>query len=282
MYTAGLALEGGGMRGVFTAGVLDFFMDNGVKFEEVWGVSAGACHACSYISGQRGRAFAVSTDYLGDKRYLSFRSLVTTGDIFGAELTYDIVPNKLNPYDYDAFIGSGSRLVVVVTNCVTGAAEYREIRDLRSDMIWVRASSSLPMVSRMVEIEGRKYLDGGVADSIPVAEMRRRGIKKIVAVLTQPSDYRKKPAKMLPYELRYADYPLLRRAVRDRYRMYNAEVSKIAALEKNGDAFVIRPEKALGLSRFEKDVDRLRGAYDEGYSAAAKRYGAMQSYLAAK
>ncbi len=164
-----LVLEGGGMRGVYTAGVLDRLMEEKLEFDVCYGVSAGACHACSFLSRQHGRAFAVNVDYLDDSRYLSVKSWLKTGDLFGAQMLYDIIPNQLNLYDYDAFAKNPTKFFAVATDCLTGKAEYFPITDMHRDVIKVRASSSLPLLSRMVEIDGRPYLDGGLADSIPVA-----------------------------------------------------------------------------------------------------------------
>ena len=176
-----LVLEGGGMRGVYTAGVLDRLMEEKLEFDVCYGVSAGACHACSFLSRQHGRAFAVNVDYLDDSRYLSVKSWLKTGDLFGAQMLYDIIPNQLNLYDYDAFAKNPTKFFAVATDCLTGKAEYFPITDMHRDVIKVRASSSLPLLSRMVEIDGRPYLDGGLADSIPVDQARRdTGNKKAV------------------------------------------------------------------------------------------------------
>ena len=160
MYKSGLILEGGGMRGTYTTGVLDFFMDKNLYFSDIYGVSAGACHACSYVSGQRGRAFRIFEEYLGDKRYCSLRNLRTTGDIFGAEMLYDLIPNIYVPFDYDAADHYDGRLFAVATHCVSGKAEYFEISDFRSDMLKIRASASLPLLSRNVTIDGCKAICG--------------------------------------------------------------------------------------------------------------------------
>ena len=162
MYQAGLVLEGGGMRGLFTAGVLDYFIDLGMEFQEVYGVSAGICNACSYLSKQRGRSLRVNTDYLEDPRYCSVESLIKTGDLFGADMLYRIIPDELDPYDYETFQKYPGKAYAVVTNCETGKAEYMRLRRMDKDIQAVRASSSMPMVSRMVEIEGQLYLDGGI------------------------------------------------------------------------------------------------------------------------
>lgn len=175
---AGLILEGGGMRGVYTAGVLDCFLDEGLFFNRCYGVSAGAGQACSYLSRQRGRGRATAMDYLRDKRCARLWSLRRTGDYFGAEFLYDLLPNEIYPYDYDAFQAYTGTFYTVVTNCDSGEAEYVPVRDMRRDIIYVRASSSLPLLSRMVEAGGRRYLDGGIADSIPLRRAEADGCEK--------------------------------------------------------------------------------------------------------
>ena len=191
MFEAGLVLEGGGMKGVFTAGVLDFFLDKGIEFKNIYGVSAGACTMSSYVSKQRGRALETMTDYLGSKRYMGAYSLLTTGDIFGVDFSYDLVPNYLNPFDYETFKKYEGNAYAVVTNIVTGEAEYIKLKDMETDVEYVRASSSLPLVSRNVEINGNKYLDGGMADSIPIRKSEADGNVKNIVVMTKPVGYRR-------------------------------------------------------------------------------------------
>ena len=283
MYRSGLALEGGGMRGVFTDGVLDCFMDNGIMFEEVWGVSAGACAGVSYLSGQRGRAWRTMTEFLGEPEYCSLTSLIRTGDLFGADFNYNKVPNILIPYDYDAFLASKSEFYAVVTDCDTGKPVYRLISDARRDMIWIRASSSLPLVSRMVEIGGGRYLDGGISDSVPYAAMREKRLKegradKAVVVLTQPRGYVKSPDKVLPAKIRYRAFPALRDAIINRHKAYNAALSGIWDAADKGGCLVIAPPAPLGLSRTEKDAEKLKAAYDLGYAEAEKRLGELKAY----
>ena len=281
MDDAALILEGGGMRGVYTAGVLDFFLENSLKFPACYGVSAGACHASSYLSGQRGRALAVCTDYLDDKRYCSYRSLLKTGDLFGAEMLYDIIPNQLNLYDYEAFRQNPCRFFAVLTDCETGRAVYWPVKDMRRDIIAVRASSSLPIISRMVEIEGRKYLDGGIADSIPLARAMADGHRKNVVVLTQHPTYRKGPNHFTGLaKLKYRRYPALVQAVADRHIHYNEALELVAAETEAGRAFILQPQKPVTISRTEHDADKLRELYQEGYRDAKRNYDDLQAFLA--
>ena len=280
MYKAGLVLEGGGMKGIYTAGVLDFFLDKGLMFSSCYGVSAGACHLCSFLSRQRGRAYAVSVDYLEDKNYCSVSSLLRTGDLFGVKMCYDDIPNRLNPYDYEAFEQYQGRAFAVVTNIETGRAEYLRLRDMHRDIAAVRASASLPLVSRNVEIDGRLYLDGGLSASVPIMHSILDGNRKNVVVLTKEEGYRRKPSKHLELvRLRYAKYPKVYELMANRHIAYNRMLDYLEAQEKNGQAFVIRPEKASGVGRVEKDKEKLRLLYEEGYQDAEKNYERLMAYL---
>ncbi|MEA4893193.1 MAG: patatin family protein [Peptococcaceae bacterium] len=280
MIDAGLILEGGGMRGVFTAGVLDYFIDNGIYFSQIYAVSAGACHACSYISRQRGRAFRVSVNYLKDRRYCSFESLLKTGDLFGAKMLYDTIPNQLDPYDYHAFDEYPGRCYAVVTNCSTGKAEYLPLEDMHKNILAVRASSSLPLVSRNVKIDGREYLDGGIADSIPLARAIQEGRQKNVLILTRALDYRKKPNSLMPLiRIKYRKYPRLVEAIENRHNSYNAALDLIEKERQAGRAFVIRTRKAPAIGRVEKDRAKLQALYDEGFQEAAACLDGMTAFL---
>lgn len=276
----GLILEGGGMRGVYTAGVLDFFLDKNLSFHSCYGVSAGACHCCSYLSKQRKRAFETNVNYLKDRNYCSFYSLVKTGDLFGADLVYNQIPNKLHPYDYETFANNPSIFKVVVTNCKTGKAEYITIKDLHEDIIAVRASSSLPLLARMVEINGEKYLDGGIADSIPLQKALDDGNTKNVIVLTQHNGYRKGPNKMLPLiKRKYKDYPKLIETLEERHINYNKSLDLIEEEVKKGSAFVIQPKEPVKIRRIEKDKEKLTALYETGYQTAADSYDKLLSFL---
>lgn len=280
MYEAGIILEGGGMRGFFTAGVLDCLMDNDIYFKNIYGVSAGACHACSYASRQRGRAFEINTRYRGDKRYAGLYSLVTTGNYFGKEFQLNEIPNHLNMYDYEAFKNSGVNFYAVATNCDTGSAEYLKIDDMKKEIDKIWASSSLPMISRIVEIDGKKYLDGGVSDSIPVSRAIKDGNKKVIVVLTRDVNYRKKKNEMLPImKIKYRKYPKLVEAIENRHRIYNKTLAYIRKLEKDGKIVVIRPEKQVEIGRLEKDTKKLKALYDEGYNTAKENINKLKAYL---
>ncbi len=276
----GLILEGGGMRGAFTAGVLDFWMAKGLYFENVYGVSAGACQACSYLCHQPGRGLRVWVDYIHDPRFCSMQSLLKTGDLFGAELNYDLVPRKLDPLDNETFLKSGARFTAVLTDVETGKPEYVQIHDMFDDIAAIQATASLPLISNMVAYKGRKYLDGGVTDSIPIRRAIADGCDKNVLVLTQAPGYRKEPNKALPLmKVKYACYPALVEAVARRHIMYNETLDFIGWEQEAGRLFVIRPDVAPGVGRVEKDPEKLRHLHDVGYATAEREYAALKAFL---
>lgn len=283
MYDAGLILEGGGMRGFFTMGVLDFFMDNDIYINNIYGVSSGACQACSYASKQRGRAYEINTKYRDDKRFASVYSLIKTGDYFGKEYQLKTIPKELSPYDYEAFRNSNMNFYSVATNCETGQAEYLKIEDMDTEIEKIWASSTLPLLSRMVEIDGKKYLDGGMSDSIPVNRAIKDGNKKIVVVLTRDISYRKKKNSLLPIiRMKYKKYPKLVEALENRHKIYNKTIAYIRKLEADGKIIVIRPEKKVEIGRLEDDVQKLTVLYNQGYETAAKYKDKILSYLGNK
>lgn len=280
MVNTGLVLEGGGMRGVYTAGVLDFFIDKGLYFNSIFAVSAGSCQTCSYLSKQRGRAFRVNVNYLKDKRYCSVKSLITTGDMFGAKMCYDLIPNQLDLYDYEEFDKYEGDFFAVVTNCNTGEAEYVNIKDMHKDIIAIRASSSLPLLSRNVVIDGQEYLDGGISDSIPINRSIREGNKKNIVILTQCEGYRKQPEKVSPIiKAKYRRYPHLVEAMRTRYIRYNGALDSIKKEQENGNAFVIRPQVPPNIGRVEKNKEKLRILYEHGYADAANCYDKLMTFV---
>ncbi len=278
----GLILEGGGMRGIFVAGVIDYLLDAGIKFDNVIGVSAGACHGCSFVSGQRGRAYATSTDYLDNRDYCSLRNLRRTGDLFGSDFLFHKIPEELYPIDNEAFKKSGIRFQAAVTNCETGCAEYPVISDMFCDAEWIRASSSLPFLANMVEMDGKLYMDGGIADSIPLAQSIRQGNEKNVVVLTRPRDYRKKApsaASLRLMKLKYKAYPKMCEAYAERYKTYNRTLELIEEEEAKGSTFVIAPMGPLDIGRTEKNPDKLRKAYREGYLVAEALGEKLKGFL---
>ena len=223
----GLVLEGGAMRGLYTAGVLDVFLEQGIRVDGVIGVSAGTIHGVSYVSGQRGRSIRYYEKYRGDKRFMGLYPLLTTGDIVDKKFCYEDIPWKLDPFDNDAFVKAGIPFYVTCTNVETGKPEYIRCTDFKGTdaMEYLRAGASMPLVSRIVEVGGKKLLDGGVADSIPLEAFRRMGYGKNIVVLTRAAGYRKKPAALLPFRLMYRRYPALVQAMACRDRVYNRELA---------------------------------------------------------
>lgn len=283
MTDAALILEGGGMRGVYTAGVLDFFLDKKIEFPVCYAVSAGACHGSSFLAKQRKRAFNVNVDYLKDKRYAGIYSLIKTGDFFGVDMVYNLIPNELSPFDYDEYEKYTGKFFVAVTNCKTGKAEYMQITDMRRDILAVRASSSLPIISRIVEIEGKEYLDGGIVDSIPIKKSIEDGNIRNVVILTRDKTYRKPPSGMRKLiKAKYKKYPMLVRSIEIRHVRYNNTLALIDEERKAGRAYVIQPEKPVTIGRLEKNKEKLTALYNQGYSDGRKHYKALTEFLNAQ
>ena len=261
-----LVLEGGGLRGVFTCGVLDAFMERGIQFPLTVGVSAGACNGLSYMSGQKGRAKASNIDLMDKYHYVGLKYLITQGCIMDFKLLFEEFPEKIIPYDYEAYFANPNRFVMVTTNCLTGKAEYLEERkDPRRVMEIVRASSSLPFVTQITYVDSVPMLDGGICDSIPVEHVLAQGFKDITVILTRNRGYRKseKPNPFL--RLFYRKYPKLQDAIANRNREYNRTMDLIEHLEEEGKITVIRPLKPIDVDRMEKDTAKLRQLYNEGY-----------------
>ena len=266
-----LVLEGGGLRGVFTCGVLDCFMDHGVRFPFTVGVSAGACNGLSYMSGQRGRARSSNIDLMEKYHYVGFRYLLTQGCIMDFKLLFEDFPEKIIPYDYDAYFANPDRYVMVTTNCLTGKAEYLEEKaSSERVMSIVRASSSLPFLTKITYVDGVPMLDGGIADSIPVAYAMEQGYEKMVVVLTRNKGYRKKNGRMRIAKVFYRRYPQLQKTLSERNAVYNRTMDLIEKLEAEGRIIVIRPERPVEVGRMEKDTGKLSALYQEGYEIASK------------
>ena len=266
-----LVLEGGGLRGVFTCGVLDCFMDHGIRFPFTVGVSAGACNGLSYMSGQRGRARSSNIDLMEKHHYVGFRYLLTQGCIMDFKLLFEDFPEKVIPYDYDAYFANPDRYVMVTTNCLTGKAEYLEEKaSSERVMSIVRASSSLPFLTKIAYVDGVPMLDGGIADSIPVAYAMDQGYEKMVVVMTRNKGYRKKDSKMRLSKVFYRKYPQLQKALSERNAVYNRTMDLIEKLEAEGRIIVIRPERPVEVGRMEKDTGKLSALYQEGYEIASK------------
>jgi predicted patatin/cPLA2 family phospholipase len=277
----GLVLEGGGMRGLYTTGVLDRLMDEQITFDYVIGVSAGACNAVSYLSGQRGRSYRINTRYIGDKRYAGLENLIKTRSVFGMDFLFDTIPNELDPFDYEAFFASPCEFFCVATDVETGRPAYFGRQDIRRGGTAVlRASSSIPCFSPVVEYNRRFYLDGGASDPIPVRRAFSDGCDRVVALLTRPRDYRKRsePLRAL-YRRLYRDHPAMVGLLDRRHLLYNRTLDDIAALEREGRVLVIAPEKALEVGRFEKNPARLRAAAWQGYRDARNMQGTICRFL---
>ena len=266
LKSTGLVLEGGGMRGVFTSGVLDAFMKYDIYFPYVVAVSAGACNGMSYISRQPRRARISNIDYLARYQYIGIRHLVTQGCIFDRKLLYDKFPNQLLPYDFDTFFKYADTFEMVTTNCLTGKPMYlSENHDRQRALDIVRASSSLPYVSKIVEVDGIPMLDGGIADSIPVQRAFDKGFAHNVVVLTRNKGWRDTGKdRKLPYL--YKHYPRLRVALSHRHRAYNEQIQMVDDLEAAGKITCIRPIRPLEVGRIEKDTEKLERLYEEGFA----------------
>ena len=279
----GLVLEGGAMRGMFTTGVLDVFMENGITVDAAIGVSAGATFGCNFKSKQIGRAIRYNLKYAHDKRYCSFYSLFTSGDLYNADFCYNVLPNQLDLFDYETFNSNPMEFYVVVTDAETGKPLYKKFTDCgKKDMLWMRASASMPLVSRPVEIDGGKFLDGGIADSVPLEYFESIGFEKNIVILTQPRDFIKQLPKFFTFtKLLLHRYPKIVEAIATRHQRYNKQREYIFSREKEGKILVICPEKALGINRTEKNVAELERVYQEGRRTAEKRLEEIKKFLAA-
>ena len=279
---SGLILEGGATRGVFTAGVLDYLMEQEYyEFSYVAGVSAGSCNAVDYVSRQPGRTKECMIHKEKHSQYINLKTAIKKKSLFDMDMIFDKYPNEIYPFDYDTYFESDIHCELVVTNCNTGQAEYLNERSSRERLMKIcRASSSMPVVSPMVEVDGIPYLDGGLGDSIPVIRSLKTGHKKNVLVLTRNFGYRKKPPKRSRnvYITVYRKYPELVRTILNRYRMYNKTLSYIEKWEREGKVFVIRPE-IPEVSRTEQDYDVLMNFYQHGYDQMEKKFEDMKKFL---
>ena len=278
----GLVLEGGAMRGMFTCGILDVFLEKGIDFDSTIGVSAGAVFGCNYKSRQIGRALRYNKRFCRDPRYCSVRSLMKTGDLYGAEFCYDELPNVLDPFDYDTFERNPMEFWCVTTDVETGKARYDLMKDGRGDdMKLMRASASMPLVSRPVSVRGRELLDGGIADPIPFDFMLSGNVDRCLVILTQHYDYIKKKNSLLP--LFGLFYKGKRKGIRDamgiRHEVYNSQTERLKTLEKEGRVFVLRPASPLEIGKTEKDPSRLQAVYDEGRRLALEKLDEIKAYI---
>lgn len=270
----GLVLEGGGMRGIFTVGVLDCFMDHGVRFPYTVGVSAGASNGISYISGQRGRSRFSNIDLLKHYNYIGWRHFLRGRGYIDLDYIFYVYPERYYPFDYDAFFKAPERFEMVVSNCLTGQAEYLEEKRDRDRLLAVcKASCTLPVLCPITYVDGVPMVDGGVCDAIPVRHALEQGCDRLVLVLTRNKGYRKADKDFYLPGFIYHQYPALREQLRTRYRRYNETLDFIERLELERKAIVIRPEKPLRVGRTGHDPQALADLYDEGYALAERLLG---------
>ena len=272
-----LVLEGGALRGLYTAGVLDVFIENGIKIDAIFGVSAGALFGINYKSKQIGRALRYNLKYAHDKRYMGMYSLITTGDIMNRNFCFDKLVNELDPLDFETYNNSNVEFYAVVTNVDTGLAEYIEIKDARKDMEYLRASGSMPFVSNLVQINGNKYLDGAISDPIPLKKALDMGYGKIIVIQTRPADYTKTKS-WLPFGLVYKKYPNFVKTANEVYIRYNETLNLIKKYENDGKIIVLRPSKKIKMQRVEKNLNKLQAIYDVGVKDCNEKIKVIKEY----
>ena len=277
----GIVLEGGGLRGLYTSGVLDVLMENGLKFNSAVGVSAGAVFGSNLKSEQIGRGIRYNLKFSKNPHYKGFRSLLLTGDFFGGEFCYHKLPNELDHFDTEAFRQNPMDFYAVTTDIETGLPYYHKLTDGGyKDLEYVRASASMPLVSKTVNIDGHKYLDGGIADSIPLKFMQDQGFKRNVVILTQPMDFVKEPYKIMPMiKLKYSKYPSLVERFQNRHIMYNEQTAYVKKCESEGTTFVIRPEHSVAISPAETDNEKISRVYEHGREIGLKVLDDLRKFL---
>lgn len=278
----GLVLEGGGHRGIYTAGVLDVFLENDIKVDGVIGVSAGAIHGASFVAGQKGRSIRYTEKYCNNKDYMSWKSLFKTGDLFNEDFCYRLIPEHLDPFDNDGFDKATIPYYAVSTDVTTGKAVYHQCKTLRGEQLkWIQASASMPLVARIVEIEGQKLMDGGIADSIPIQKFEELGFNRNIVVLTQEAGYVKKPNSAMPLiSMKYKKkYPEFVEAVRNRHNIYNQTTEYLEQQEKAERVFVIRPSETPMAGRMESDPAKIRLTYELGRRDAISHLNDIRCFL---
>lgn len=275
----GLVLEGGAMRGMYTAGVLDILNENNIKVDGIMGVSAGVVHGVNYASGQKGRSIRYTLKYRGDKRYMSVRSLIKTGNMVETEFCYHTIPEELDPYDNEAFMKSGIDFYAVCSNLETGKAEYIKCDDLFKQIDVVRASASMPFVSQIVETNGMKLLDGGVCDSVPVKKFKELGYDRIIVVLTKTKGYIPKANSPFLAKKVYKEYPKFCDAIITRRIRYAENLKYVNEMEDNGEIIVIRPSKKVDISRTEKNLAKIWEMYNLGREDAKEKLDEVKKWV---
>ena len=279
----GLVLEGGALRGLYTMGIVDVLIENNLHFDGLIGVSAGAAFGCNYLSRQPGRVLRYNQRFSHDWRYCSLRSWLRTGDLFGAEFAYHHVPQQLDRFDFETFKASPTDFYMVCTDVETGRAVYQKAeQEMSIDELceWIRASASMPLVSRIVEIGGRKLLDGGVSDSIPLRYFQEIGFQRNVVILTQPRDYVKQPTSFMPLmRLALRKYPHMLSALMHRHEMYNAQLRYLEEQEKLGQTLVIAPERKLKINHTSHDPAIMQEVYDMGKQQGLAELNRIKAFL---
>lgn len=280
MYQAGLVLEGGGMKGAYTSGVLDYFLEKELEFSSCYGVSSGAVNLCSFLSKQKKRGFKSLTGYMGNSRYCGLYSLITDGNIVNSQYSMDLIPNYLLPFDRETYEKYTGKAYAVVTNIETGEAEYLLMKNMPKDLRAVQASTALPLVFQTVDINGKLYLDGGIADAIPIQKSILDGNRKNVIILTKEVGYVREPATGLSLiRMRYHKYPKIYEVMKERHNTYNETMEYIRRLEKEGKAFVIQPKVKSNVGRLEKDEEKMQDLYDDGYRDAKECFERLMTFL---
>ena len=278
----GIVLEGGALRTIFSSGVTDALLRGGVDFDYLIGVSAGIAYGVSYLSGQFGRNLEILTKYANDKRYMSKRNLLRPGNhcYFGLKFTYDDIPNRLVPFDYEAFARWPGTAEAVVTDLATGKAVYREVPRRDGQFLLLQATCAMPLLFPIYDLDGLKCLDGGAADAIPFRRAFEQGCDRVVVVLTRERSYRRQPEKLQPLiDLRYRKYPHFCETMRRRADAYNAGREALFRLEREGKALLLAPEDTRGFSRIERDVDKIRALWQSGYDQATARMEEIRAFL---
>lgn len=277
----GLVLEGGALRGLFTAGIMDVMMENGLEFDGLVGVSAGAAFGCNYKSKQPGRVIRYNKRFAKDWRYCSLRSLLTTGDLYGAEFSYHEMPKHLDVFDFETFDKNPMEYYAVCTDVETGKAEYKLLMEHSEECYdWIRASASMPLASRVVEVGGRKMLDGGIADSIPLKFFQEKGYERNIVVLTQPEGYVKTKNRLMPLmRLQLRKYPKFLKAAAERHIMYNEELKYVAEQEQLGNTMVIRPKHKLAIEHTTHDENVMQQVYEEGRKIAEEKLEEIKRFI---
>lgn len=275
----GLVLEGGGMRGLYTSGVIDVMLDHGFEPDVVCGTSAGVTFGVNLLSKQRGRVLRYNKRFVGDRRYISLHSWLTTGNIINKDFAYGLLPRELDPFDEETFEKSKAEFYATITNMRTGQAEYVRITDTWKQMDVIRASASLPIICQPVEWQGEKYLDGGLADNIPLDKCLELGCDKVIIVLTRPIDYVRNDHIAPLCRLAFPRYKALLRTIEQRNDQYNARIQQIRKLEQEGKLFIIRPSEDRPIGRLEKDPEKLKALHALGVQDAQKQWRGLEEYI---